>query len=205
MSSRTYSQAMLLARLAARWPGVPGVLPPLIALTDPERTPDVAAFANSLPDGCALIYRHFGRPERFSEAARLAGIAREKRLVLLIAADPDLADACDADGVHWPARLAGPARKWRRGRTGQIMTMSAHNRRELTLAAKAGADAAVLSPVFATRSHAGDTALGVQRARGLARACAIPVYALGGITADTAKNLSGSGFAGVAAIGGLKR
>ncbi|PIW28887.1 MAG: thiamine monophosphate synthase [Rhodobacterales bacterium CG15_BIG_FIL_POST_REV_8_21_14_020_59_13] len=205
MSSRTYSQAMLLARLAARWPGVPGLLPPLIALTDPVRTPDVGAFARDLPEGCALIYRHFGRPERFAEAGMLAQIAREKRLVLLIAADPDLADACDADGVHWPVRLAGRARKWRRNRAGLVLTMSAHNRRELAMAKKAGADAALLSPVFATRSHEGLRPLGAIRASAQACSCTLPVYALGGITADTAKRLSESGFSGLAAIEGLKR
>lgn len=205
MSSRTYSQATLLARLAARWPGLPGTLPPLIALTDPVRTPDVAAFAQGLPDRCALIYRHFGRPERFAEAALLAGIAREKQLVLLIAADPALAEACDADGVHWPVRLSGQARKWQRSRAGRILTMSAHNRIELAIAEKTGADAALLSPVFATRSHDGSPPLGAIRASVLARSCALPVYALGGITADTARRLSGSGFSGIAAIDGLKR
>lgn len=205
MSSRTYSQATRLARLTARWPGLPGVLPPLIALTDPVRTPDVAGFARGLPDMCGLIYRHFGRPERFAEAALLAGIAREKQLVLLIAADPALAEACDADGVHWPARLAGQARKWRRNRADPVMTLSAHDRRELMMAEQAGADAALLSPVFSTRSHDGAPSLGAIRAGRLVRSCGLPVYALGGITADTAKRLSGSGFSGLAAIDGLKR
>ncbi len=195
---------MTLARLAARWPGVPGVLPPLIALTDPARTPDVAAFAHSLPDGCALIYRHFGRAERIAEAHALSAIARETGMVLLIAADPALADACDADGVHWPARLAAPARQWRRTHSRQIMTMSAHNRRELAQAAQAGADAALLSPVFATRSHAGQAGLGPLRASALTIGARLPVYALGGIMADTAKRLAGAGFSGLAAIDGLK-
>ncbi len=135
----------------------------------------------------------------------LAGIAREKRLVLLVSADPELADACDADGVHWPPGHAKAARIWRRLQPGRLMTMPAHDRRELVLAEKAGADAALLSPVFATRSHPGAFPIGAMRAGTLVRSCALPVYALGGITADTAKRLSGAGFAGVAAIDGLKR
>jgi thiamine-phosphate pyrophosphorylase len=204
MSSRTYSQAMKLARLAARWPGIPGVLPPLIAVTDPQRTPDVAAFARGLPDNCALIYRHFGRTERFAEAHDLSAIARARGLVLLIAADPELAAACDAEGVHWPARLVREARRWRRTHTGAIMTMSAHNRRELALADRAGADAVLLSPVFATRSHAGKAGLGPLRATSLTTRAKLPVYALGGITAGTAKRLANSGFSGLAAIDRLK-
>lgn len=203
MSSRTYSQATQLARLAARWPGIPGLLPSLIAITDPERTPDVAAFAEGLPNGCALIYRHFGRDERFAEASALANIARAKHLILLVAADPDLAEACDADGVHWPARLASEASKWRRANGRAIMTLSAHNRRELALAESIGADAALLSPVFSTRSHEGATPLGALRSSALLCGCDLPVYALGGINAGTAKRLQGSGFSGLAAIDGL--
>jgi len=203
MVSRTYSEAAALARLAARWPGLPGRLPPLVALTDPDRTPDVVACAAGLPPGCALIYRHFGAAERFTVAAALSAIARKRDLTLLIAADPELAAACDADGVHWPARYLRYAARWRKTHGKAVMTMAAHDRREVANAARAGADAAFLSPVFPTRSHGGADGLGVGRARALVQAARLPVYALGGITADTAKRLAGSGFSGLAAIGGL--
>jgi len=196
---------MILARLAARWPGIPGRLPSLIALTDPVRTPDVAAFAEGLPTGCALIYRHHGEARRYAEASDLARIARDRRFVLLVSSDPELAEACDADGVHWPARLAMDARQWRQRHAGKILTMSAHNRRELRLAEVIGADAALLSPVFATASHAGAKPLGAMRSATLIKNCILPVYALGGINSDTAKRLQRSGFSGLAAIDGLKR
>jgi thiamine-phosphate pyrophosphorylase len=41
------------------------------------------------------------------------------------------------------------------------------------------------------------------RAGRLARAAAIPVYALGGVDPRTAKRLLGRGFAGIAAVSGL--
>jgi thiamine-phosphate pyrophosphorylase len=205
MMSRTYDDATRLARLAARWPGVPGRLPPLVALTDPRRTPDVAAFARGLPEGCALIYRHFGRAERFREASALAAIARARGLVLLISADPGLAEACDADGVHWPAHLSRPAQRWFRTCQDRVFTVSAHNRAELAQAARLEADAALLSPVFATRSAGSGAALGRLRAASLVRQAGLPVYALGGITADSARRLDMSGFSGLAAIDGLKR
>jgi thiamine-phosphate pyrophosphorylase len=203
MVSRTYSQPAALARLAARWPGIPGRLPALVALTDPERTPDISTYAADLPKGCALIYRHFGQKTRFAEAAKLSVIARDRGLTLLVAADPELADACDADGVHWPARCFRNAARWRDRNGDAVMTMAAHDRRELERAVRAGADAAILSPVFQTRSHAGASGLGVLRARALVRTAELPVYALGGITTDTAKRLAGSGFSGLAAIGGV--
>ncbi len=181
------------------------MLPPLVALSDPDRVLDVAAFAAGLPDECALIYRHFGRAERFVQASALAAIARDKNIVLLIAADPELADACDADGVHWPARELRTALDWRRRNAEAVMTVSAHSRAELAAAAQAGADAALLSPVFGTRSAGSGPPLGRLRAASLLRQADLPVYALGGITADSARRLEASGFSGLAAIDGLKR
>ncbi|MEE2526991.1 thiamine phosphate synthase [Hyphobacterium sp. HN65] len=204
MTSRNYSEAERLARLAARWPGVPDLLPPLMALTDPVRTPDVAAFASGLPAGCALIYRHFGRKERFAEASQLAGIARAKALVLLISADPALAEACDADGVHWPARLARQARDWRRRNRERVMTVSAHDRAELERAHRLSADAALLSPVCVTNSRGSGKALGRFRSRQLVSQALLPVYALGGVNADSARRLEDVGFSGLAAIEALQ-
>jgi thiamine-phosphate pyrophosphorylase len=60
---------------------------------------------------------------------------------------------------------------------------------ELGLAARLGADAALLSPVFATRSHPGGATLGPVRFRLLARQAALPVIALGGMDARRARAL----------------
>lgn len=183
---------------------MPGRLPPLIALTDPVRTPDVLAFAQGLPGSCALIFRHFGGEAREAEARQLAALAREKNFVLLIAADPDLADTVGADGVHWPARLHEQARDWRTDNPHRTMTMSAHNREELELAASAEADAALLSPIYSTQSAGSGPAIGTEEARRLVLEAKLPVYALGGITAVTASEIQDIGIAGMAAIGGLK-
>ena len=203
--TRTYSDADRLARLASRWPGVPGRLPSLIALTDPERTKDAVGFAETLPQGCGLIYRHFGQADRAATAQALARVADDRQITLLVAADPELASACDADGVHWPARMASAARAWARQRGDLVMTVSAHNRAELARAGQLGADAALLSPVFSTRSHSQGNRLGPLRSMPLVTQAELPVYALGGITAQSARRLSHCGFSGMAAIDGLKR
>jgi thiamine monophosphate synthase len=62
-------------------------------------------------------------------------------------------------------------------------------------------DALFLSPVFSTLSHAEMAAHTPVRANRMARAFGVPVYALGGVTAQNAPLLHG--FAGVAAIGAL--
>lgn len=186
----------LLAARAARLnraAGAPAV-PSLFFFTDPTRTPNPEAIARRLPRGSCVIYRHFGAPERRRVARRLAAIARSRGLLLLIAADPDLAQRVGADGVHWPE-----SRLTQRGGE-RIMTASAHSAEALRRAAAAGADACVLSPIFPTRSESGRAPLGLFHASQIARASLIPVIALGGVNARRATSLDGRGFAGIAAV-----
>ncbi len=161
-------------------------------------------FAQILPKGCALIYRHFGRPERFDDGAKLAAIAKDRGFLLLVSADPELADDVGAAGIHWPVRMLHLARQWRKENPDQVMTLSAHNREELALAKNIKADAALLSPIFPTKSPNSGPAIGTLRARTLVPHAGVPVYALGGITAETAGHLAGIGFSGIASIDGFK-
>lgn len=187
-----------LAATAARLnreAGAPAI-PSLYFFADPARTPDPEAVARRLPRGTAVVYRHFGAPEREHVARRLSQICRSRGLVLLIGADAALAKACGADGVHWPERLL-PAR---RGDAFRIVTAAAHDAKAVTRAGEAGLDACVLSPVFPSASASAQNELGLFSASQIARASAIPVIALGGVTARNATRLCGRGFAGVAAI-----
>jgi thiamine-phosphate pyrophosphorylase len=192
--------AHLLASLARRLnrdAGAPA-LPALYFFTDPARTPDPAVIAERLPRGTAVVYRHFGAADRARWARRLSRICRARGLLLLIAADPELAARVGADGVHWPeARL-------RPGRCGRLVTVSAHSTEGVARAAAAGVDACVLGPVFPTRSSSGRTPLGLFRASQIARGAGVPIIALGGINADTGARLVGRGFAGLAAVDAFK-
>lgn len=176
----------------------PGPLPPLIVLTDPRRFPDVAAFAERVPEGAVLIHRHFGRDEAAREAQALRRIADRHGFVFLVAADPALALQTGADGVHWPERMAHQARV--RHPAGMVMSVSAHSRRAVQRGVRLGADAILLSPVFATASPGAGAPLGVWKAGAIARASAGPVYALGGVTAGRARRLAGLGFSGIAGV-----
>lgn len=189
-----------LARHAARLNQAAGApaAPSLYFFTDPERTPDPIAIARRLPAGTAIVYRHFGAPDRATVARRLAAIAARKRLVLLIAADPDLAARVGAHGVHWPERLLPAAL------APGLHTASAHHRQALLRAAEAGASAIVLGPIFATRSAAANRPIGLFQASQMARGAGLPVIALGGVNANTAKRLHGRGFAGIAAVDAFK-
>ena len=181
-------------------------LPPLLLLTDSLRLPDPEGAIAGLPRGSGIILRHYDHPDRPVLAQRLRAASRERGLRLLVAGDARLAVAVRADGLHLPEalvrRTAGACRAWRR--PGWLVTAAAHSPAALCRAAQAGADAALLSPVFATASHPGAQSLGAVR---FARWCGespIPVYALGGIDADSARRLTGSRCVGLAGIGAIK-
>jgi thiamine-phosphate pyrophosphorylase len=184
-----------LARRLNREAGAPPV-PALYFFTDPERTPDPVAIAHTLPAETAVVYRHYGASERRAVAQKLATVCNSRRLVLLIAADPELAARVDAAGVHWPESKLPQARDARFA----LETVSAHSREAIMCANAWGANASILGPVFETRSNSGNTPLGLFRASQIARGATIPVIALGGIAIDNATRLSGRGFAGFAAI-----
>jgi thiamine-phosphate pyrophosphorylase len=177
-------------------------LPCLFLVTDERRLPDPLPAIARLPRGAGVIFRHYGDRERAATGARVARLARARRLVLLVAGDAGLAARLRADGVHLPERLAARARGLHRRRGSRwLVTAAAHSRPALVRAARAGADAALLSPVFATASHPGAPALGILRFAALARRAPLPVIALGGITARARRRLIAAGAAGIAGIG----
>ena len=179
-------------------------LPALLAFTDPGRTPDPAALAASLPRGAALVYRPFGAPDAAATSARLAACVRSRGGKLLIGADAVLAARVGADGVHLPEQAAGQARRLKRAHPGWIVTAAAHSPRAARRARAAGADAAVVSTAFASRSPSAGAPLGAARLARIARTTGIPVYALGGVNDRTAARLKDLPLAGLAAVDGFR-
>ncbi len=176
-------------------------LPRLIMITDRARGGDPLRVAGRLPAGSAVILRDYGHPDRARLARDLAALCRRRNLMLLIAGDACLAARVGADGLHLPEALAHRARAWRRRRPAWLITAAAHSLPALWRARRAGVDAALVGPVFATASHPGARPLGPLRFARLARLSPLPVYALGGIDATTARRLKGTGAQGFAAIG----
>jgi thiamine-phosphate pyrophosphorylase len=120
----------------------------------------------------------------------------------LSAADPVLAAASGAHGVHWPNRMLACARRWRTRRPDWVVTASAHSVREIARA-EGLADAAFLSPVFASASSSATRPLGPLRAGRIAQDAPMPVLALGGVNTRTVRRLQGLGFSGAGAVDAL--
>jgi thiamine-phosphate pyrophosphorylase len=169
-------------------------------VTDPGRTLNPTAVAARLPKGSGVIYRSFGSPNGPEVARALRRIADERGLILLIGADESLAAAIGADGVHLPQRFVGQGLRLRARRPDWIVTGAAHTARALKCAELAGLDAALTSPVFASRSPSAHTQLGPVRFANMVREARLPVYALGGVNHRTASRLLSTGAAGLAAV-----
>lgn len=111
---------------------------------------------------------------------------------------PRQLETLTSNGIHLnSSRLL----KTKRRPAGEIVSASCHGRRELEHAQSIGVDFAVLSPVRKTRSHPDAQPLGWEAFEQLVDDINIPVYALGGVTAEDIEQAWNSGGQGVAAIG----
>jgi thiamine-phosphate pyrophosphorylase len=180
-------------------------LPSVILMTDEHRLSDPLPAATRLPAGAAVMARHSNTAARRALVEKLLPVCRARGLRLIVADDFALARDADAFGLHLPERQAAAdgALRLRRRWRGPLLSVAAHSPKSLRRAAVLGADAALLAPVFPTRSHPGAPAIGLMRFLAWCEAAALPVYALGGIDAGNAGRLTGASIVGIAGIGGL--
>lgn len=113
----------------------------------------------------------------------------------------DIALACGADGVHFPAGSLPLSTARGSVPRGWLFGASCHTVAEVEAAAAGGASFAVLAPIFSTPGKAAPLGIEVLR-----EACArvaplhFPVLALGGVNLDNAAACLKAGAAGLAAI-----
>ena len=173
---------------------MPSSPPRLVLVTDRHGTAVVeAALDAGLP---AVQLRDKELPGRplLALAERLRAATARTGALLFVNDRVDVALAVGADGVQlgtgsMPADVARrllPA--------GTLIGVSTHAPGE----ASAGADFALFGPVWATPSKTG--AQGEDRLREAVRAAAIPVLAIGGVTAERIAAARAAGAAGVAVI-----
>ncbi len=167
----------------------------------------LAAVADALTagPGLAVQHRHPGALGRqfLDEGRRLAELCARHGAPLFVNGRLDVALALGAH-LHLPAHGLRVA-DVRPHLSGRLISAAVHDEAEARDAA--GADLALVSPVFAPGSKPGDTRtpLGPEGFRRVARAFGGPAFALGGLTADRARELRPlSGVAVVSAVLGAK-
>lgn len=172
-------------------------------ITDEASVPRELLFARIAEGGPALIVQ-LRDPELTAEALVAYGreLRQRTRAVgarLLVNDRLDVARAIDADGVHL-GRRSVPVPIARAFLGEALVTCAAHTVDEAVALGEAGADAVLLSPIFASPNKG--PALGVEVLRAarsrLSRDCAL--FALGGVDRDRANTCFAAGADGVAAI-----
>ena len=180
-------------------------LPPLLFFTDPVRTPRPWETAARLPAGSAVVYRHFGAADAVETAQRLRDVTGARDVRLLIGLDADLAATVGADGVHLAERALDSAQALRRRWPEWVLTGAVHSV-EAAAGAPVQLDAVVVSPIFpAGGASAARATTGVEALRLAVRQASRPVYALGGVNAQTVDRLADTGVCGIAGVDAVQR
>jgi thiamine-phosphate pyrophosphorylase len=129
------------------------------------------------------------------------GPGRQPRLLVNAGAAgaAEAARATRAAGVHLPGRWH--AEQVGTARISGTVSVGCHSVGEIAVARTAGADLALLSPIFRTESHPKARPLGVEALTAAAQTAGkMPVFALGGVNAENAASCIAAGAAGVAGI-----
>lgn len=136
--------------------------------------------------------------QRRQAAFDLRAITLARNALLILNSDPSLCRDVKADGVQLPA--SGPSiQEARRVLTERMwIGTSCHCSEDLVRAATEGADFTVLSPWATVPGKA--PPLGSEGFQSLADNCALPIYALGGITLNDIGEAVGHGAHGIAVI-----
>jgi len=193
-------------------------LPRLLALTD-ERIAALECLAQragaiaAVGPAVALVARlpRGSTDELAALACRFVALATPPMASVFVTGRIDVALACNANGVIGRADdLDTEAMKRTEQRSGAPTTggstiayiRSVHSLAEAELAVSGGADGLLLGTIWRTASHPDATPAGPEMIDRVAR-CGVPVWAIGGVTPERAREAWDAGAWGVASIGAL--
>ena len=179
----------------------------LYLILDPSAAPlkDLAAVLREAAAAGVRLFQYRDKQasmrEAYERAMPLRGLARELDVTFLVNDRSDLALAVDADGVHLgqddlpvsdARRILGP---------GTIIGLSTHNAAQVSAAARTEADYIGVGPIFATSSKENlDPVVGLEGLRAVRALTTLPIFAVGGITAERYPDVLKAGANGAAVI-----
>ena len=149
-----------------------------------------------IPKKSAFLLRSYKAKKRKKIAKQLLKFCKMKKLKLLIASDIKLAEDINAHGIHFPEYMIKKKNEINWGilkniklREDWIITTSVHSLRAIKKAEFFDIDAALLSPVFSSKSHPNEKNLGINKFEKIVKRTKLPIYALGGINIKNIRSL----------------
>ena len=182
----------------------------LYAVTDRAWAADSDALlrqVESAIDGGATIVqlreKHLDEGAFLAEAETFVALCRRKGAVSIINDNVDIAAKTGADGVHVGQSDLAAGRVRELLGPDKLIGVSAHTVEEALAAQAAGADYLGTGAAFVTGTKTDAKPISKDTIRAICAAVDIPVVAIGGITRENIRELSGCGLDGVAVVSAL--
>jgi thiamine-phosphate pyrophosphorylase len=140
-----------------------------------------------------LREKELGRAEIQRGAATFRRLCDIYSALFIVNDDPDLARACDADGVHLGQDDGSVAEARSMLGPDAIIGLSTHSKEQIDAAASAPVDHVSVGPVWETPTKAGRPAVGLELVSYAAANAAHPFFAIGGIDPSNAEQVVGAG------------
>jgi len=184
--------------------------PPLLVVTDRRQArrglPEIVGAA--LDAGCrwiSLREKDLPDDEQVPLARLLLPLTRRHGAALTVHGEALLAKLAGADGVHLPSGADPFAARALLGRE-KLVGVSIHTVTEAEAIDPATVEYALAGPAFETVSKPGyGPEIGRKGLAEMARACRVPLLAIGGINTLRVAEILAAGCAGVAVMGGVMR
>ena len=191
-------------------PRPPAALAGLYVILDPEAAQGrpLLDLLKQASDGGARLFQYRAKTvsalAAYQEAVPLRKAARDCGALFLVNDRCDLALAVDADGVHLGQQDLPLAMARAIMGTGKLIGISTHTDAQVTAATRDGADYLGFGPIFppsSKRDH--EPVVGIDRLRRIRRQTPLPVFAIGGITVESAGLFAEAGADGIAVIAAI--
>jgi thiamine-phosphate pyrophosphorylase len=139
-----------------------------------------------------LREKELGRAEIERAAATFRRIADTYSAIFIVNDDPDLARACDADGVHVGKAEEVDAARELLG-PDAIVGLSTHSEAEVDAAAELPVDYIAVGPIWETPTKPGRAAIGLEPIAHAAQHASQPFFAIGGVSPLNAEEVVRAG------------
>ncbi len=179
-------------------------------VTSPQRPVArlVSTVSAALEGGVSVVQFREKHPpsveDRIVAGRAVAEVCRSHRVPILVDDDAELARRLDADGVHVGRGDTPPEAARALLGPKAIVGVTVHGgNQEEEVARRAGADYVAVGPFFPSPTKPEEPVLPMAVLHAVVSRSRLPVFAIGGITAERARDLARTGVAGVAVVSAI--